>query len=174
MKLLYSHSDEVATWVGWRIPYVAKRLARDPTAPPFGPAQAIGVINEAGELVAGVVYHGYDQDCPSVEMSFAASTPKWLTRAIIGELLRYPYDGLGCKRITGVTPRKATSARRFLEKFGFRREGVATDAFGDDDAIISRLLKREWLATKWAQPRPERREPREASHVEEGFRPSTA
>lgn len=174
MKLLYGHDAEVATWVGWRIPYVAKRLARAPEDPPFGPARAIGVLREDGDLVAGVVYHGYDQDCPSVEMSFAADTANWLTRPIICELLRYPFDGLGCRRITGVTPRRATSARRFLDKFGFRREGVATEGFGDDDAIISRLLKREWLATKWAKPLPERRRPQEAPHVQEGLQSRSA
>lgn len=168
MKLLYGHSEEVALWVGMRIPYVAKRLARDPLQAPFGASVATGVITEAGEMIGGVVYHSYDPDCPSIEMSFACSTPRWLTRALICELLRYPMQDLSCRRITAVTPRRATSARQFLEKFGFRREGVATEAFGDDDAIISRLLKREWLATKWAQPRPIRRTPKEAAHVEKG------
>lgn len=152
MKLLYGHSDEVAIWVAQRIPYVAKRLARDPLSPPFGPAQAIGVLDAAGTLVAGVVYHGYDQDCPSVEMSFAADTPKWLTRTLICELLSYPFDGLGCRRVTGVTPKRAAAARRFIDRFGFKREGVARQAFGNDDAIISGLLAREWRQSRFSRP----------------------
>lgn len=149
MKLLYGHSDEVAAWVAWRIPYVARRMARDPTSPPFGPAQAIGVINDAGELVAGVVYHGYDPDCPSVEMSFAASTPKWLTKALIGELLRYVFVGLSCRRVTALTPRRATSARKFIDRFGFKREGCVRFGFGDDHAIVSGLLASEWAQSRF-------------------------
>lgn len=149
MKLLYGHSDEVAAWVGWRIPYVARRLARDPTSLPFGPAQAIGVINLAGELVAGVVYHGYDPDCPSVEMSFAADTAKWLTKALIGELLRYCFTGLSCRRVTALTPRRATSARKFIDRFGFKREGCVRFGFGTDHAIVSGLLAEEWAQSRF-------------------------
>jgi RimJ/RimL family protein N-acetyltransferase len=162
MRVLWGHSDEVSFWVGWQIPYVRRRLERDPASLPFGQCQAAGVLNNDGELIAGVVFHNYDPDCPSFEVSFAATSAKWLTRPIICELLRYPFDQIGCRRLTAVTPRKATSARRFLDKFGFRREGVATEGFGDDDAIISRLLKREWLATKWVVDSPsDRREARE-------------
>lgn len=149
MKLLYGHSDEVALWVGQRIPYVARRMARDPASPPFGPAQAIGVINQAGALVAGVVYHGYDPDCPSVEMSFAADTAKWLTRKLIYELMTYPFEGMGCRRVTGVTPKRAKAARAFLDAFGFKREGVVRSGFMDDDAIISGLLAKEWATHRF-------------------------
>ncbi len=149
MKLLYGHSDEVALWVGWRIPYVARRLQRDPASLPFGACQAIGVLNAANELVGGVVYHSYDPDCPSVEMSFAASSSKWLTRALIGELLRYCFRDLQCRRVTGLTPRKATSARRFLDKFGFKREGCVRFAFGSDHAIVSGLLREEWAQSRF-------------------------
>lgn len=149
MRLLYGHSDEVALWVGLRIPYVARRLQRDPASLPFGPCQAIGVINAAGELVAGVVYHGYDPDCPSVEMSFASSTPKWLTKNLICALLIYPFQSLGCKRVTGVTPQSATSARRFLDHFGFKREGCIRFGFGDQHAIVSGLLAKEWARSRF-------------------------
>ena len=160
MRVLWGHSDEIALWVGWRIPYVRRRLERDPTVP-FGPCQAAGVIDRHGALVAGLVFHNFDPDCPSFEVSFAADTSRWLTRPIICELLRYPFDDLRCRRLTAITPKKATDARRFLDKFGFRREGVATEGFGTDDAIISRLLAREWRATKWCKALPERRRERE-------------
>lgn len=153
MKLLYGHSDEVIAWVGWRIPLTRKRLERDPTVSPFGPAQAIGVLSEDGTLIAGVVYHAWEPEFQSVEMSFAADTPKWLSRNLICELVGYPFDRLSCNRINAATPKNATAARRFIDKFGFKREGVATDGFGPgQDVIISRLLKREWLKTKWARP----------------------
>lgn len=154
MKLLYGHSAEVAAWVGWRIELTRKRLERNPQMPPFGAAQAIGVLDRNNQLVAGVVYHNWDPDCQSVELSFAADTSKWLTRNLICELLAYPYETLGVNRINACTPKTYREARRFIEKFGFRREGCATDGFGPGrDAIISRLLKREWLQTKWAKPR---------------------
>lgn len=154
MRLLYGHSDEVVAWVGWRIPITRRRLERDPSVSPFGPAQAIGVLREDGTLIAGVVYHSWEPEFQTVEMSFAADTPKWLSRNLICELIGYPFDRLGCNRINAATPKTARDARRFIDKFGFKREGVATDGFGPgQDVIISRLLKREWLQTKWATAR---------------------
>lgn len=152
MKLLHGHADEVAAWVGWRIPLTAKQLERDPTCKPFGPCYAIGVLDRNDTLIAGVVYNNWFPDFQSVELSFAAETSRWLTRNLICELMQYAYGTLGCNRVNAVTPKKARDARKFLDAFGFKREGVATDGFGPgEDAIISRLLKREWLQTKWAK-----------------------
>lgn len=152
MKLLYGHADEVKRWVGWRIPLIRKRMERDPAHDPFGPAYAIGVLDRENRLVAGVVYHNWDPDCSSMELSFAADTPKWLTRNLIRELMRYCFETVGVNRVHSLTPKSYTAARRFVEVFGFKREGVATDGFGPGEhAIISRLLKREWLETKWAK-----------------------
>lgn len=153
MKLLYGHAEEVAAWVGWRIPLVAKQLARNPAAEPFGPSYAIGVLDKTNTLVAGVVYHNWNPDCQTMELSFAADTSRWLTRNLIRELLSYAFEVNGVNRVHSLTPKSYADARRFLEKFGFKREGVATDGFGPGEhAIISRLLKREWLETKWAKP----------------------
>ncbi|HXQ10980.1 MAG TPA: GNAT family protein [Caulobacteraceae bacterium] len=82
-------------------------------------------------------------------MSFASETPRWLTRNLIRQILSYPFDQLGCQRITAITPKKARAARAFLDHFGFKREGVVRRGFGSDDAIISGLLKREWMRSRW-------------------------
>ena len=69
-----------------------------------------------------------------------------------GRIYDYPFDQLGCGRLTAVTPRRARAARRFLDAFGFKREGLVRQGFGDDDAVISGLLKREWEASRWRLP----------------------
>lgn len=161
MRLLAGYSPFVAHWVAERIQYVADGLA-------FGPCAAIGVLGEDNEMLGGVVYHGYQPQFRAIELSFASASPRWLTRPIICSLLSYPFDELHCRRITGVTPRKATSARRFLDHFGFKREGVVRFGFGNDHAIISGLLDSEWRASKWAKPLSERMKPQEARNVEKG------
>lgn len=156
MRLLTQHDAEVADWVARRIPLLASKVAREPFGQAFGPSTAIGVISEDGWLLGGVVYHGYDPDFRSIELSFASASPKWLTRPIIGQLLGYPFDQLGVARVSGATPKRSADARRFLEKFGFKREGVIRRGFGSDDAIISGLLRREWEHSRYnphrAQP----------------------
>lgn len=169
MRLLVGQDKLVAAWVARRIPHVG-------TVDNFGPCTAIGVTSNDGILLGGVVYSNFRPEYGDIELSFAsdavASIPdrvkagktrqvspvRWLTRPILCALLSYPFDQLNCRRVTGVTPRKATSARRFLDHFGFKREGCVREGFGDDDAIVSGLLRREWQASKWASP-PKRQAP---------------
>lgn len=127
----------VGSFVAQRIPHVMLSSA-------FGAYSAVGVVDETDRLVGGVVFTNYQPDCKSIELSAAADDHRWLTRPVIGEILSYPFHQLGCQRLTAVTPRKAASARRFLEKFGFRREGLVRLGFGSDDAIITGLLRKEW------------------------------
>jgi RimJ/RimL family protein N-acetyltransferase len=142
MRLILDQSEDVAAWVAARIPQMAG-------AADFGPATAIGVASEDGRALGGVVFHGYQPRFRNIEVSFASETPRWLTRNLIRQILAYPFDQLACQRLTAITPKKARAARAFLERFGFKREGVVRRGFGDDDAIVSGLLKGEWERSRW-------------------------
>lgn len=121
----------------------------------FGPATAIGVLGDEGDLRGVVVYSAYNPLFRNIELSFASAHPFWLTRSVIGDLLSYPFDQLGCNRVTGVTPKRNKEARAFLDKFGFRREGVVRRGFGSDDAIISGLMRSEWEQCRFNPRRAE-------------------
>ncbi len=140
MKLLLGHDEAVAAWVASRIPGVSD----------FGPAAAIGVIDSAGTLVGGVVFHEYQPQWKNISVSFAADRPDWLTPKLVRGIMRYPFDQLECGRITCATPKKNRRARQFLEKFGFRIEGNVRRGFGDDDMIISGLLRNEWEENRFS------------------------
>lgn len=161
MKLLAGQGAFVADWVAERIAYVENGAA-------FGPCNAIAVLSEDGKILGGVVYHDYHPGRRGIELSFASASKRWLTQPIISALLRYPFEELDCIRCTGCTPRRATSARRFLDHFGFKREGVVRWGFGDDHMIISGLLRSEWEKSRWAKPLSERARPLEAQHGEKG------
>jgi RimJ/RimL family protein N-acetyltransferase len=137
MRLVFGHDALVAGWAANRIPHVE-------TADNFGPMTAIGVPDDDGKLGAAAVYHGYQERFRGIEISFACDHPRYLSRTIISGLLRYPLAQLSCQRVTAATPRKATSTRQFLEKLGFRREGVMRRGFGNDDAVVYGLLAKEW------------------------------
>ena len=146
MRLVLGQDAAVADWVARRIPQVGSGAA-------FGPCAAIGVAGGEGGLIGGVVFSNWRPACRSIEVSFASETPRWLTRRLLGAILAYPFAQLGCERLTAVTPRRAKAARRFLDGFGFKREGLVRKGFGDDDAVISGMLRREWEASRWRLPR---------------------
>jgi RimJ/RimL family protein N-acetyltransferase len=154
---LLGHDAAVAHWVAQRIPYMGDGEA-------FGACSAIGVLREDGRLVGGVVYHNHYPQFGNIELSFASDDARWLTRPIICALLSYPFVQLQCRRVTGCTPRRAARALRFLNNFGFRREGVVWRMFGDDDGIISGLRRTYWERSRWAKPLAERRSPIEATN----------
>lgn len=157
MIILRGHDAEVTHWVCERIPHLAVRIPYFELGQVLGDTRAFGVLDKAGTLIAGVVFHGYDPFVQAIEVSCAATDPRWSTRDIVGGILRYPFEAAQCRRVTAVTPRRAppgaTSPRKFLEGLGFVREGSIRFGFGDQNAIVYGLLREEWEAGRFCRPR---------------------
>lgn len=135
MKLVSGpFSQPIAAWVG-------EQIGRGID---WGPCEAIGVADEDDNLIGGVVFSNYQPHFGNIEVSFAAIRRSWLTPNLVRGLLSYPFDQLGVRRITTLTPKRNRSARQFLKKFGFVEEGNVRGGFGTDDMIISGLLAKEW------------------------------
>jgi RimJ/RimL family protein N-acetyltransferase len=146
MHLVLGQDRDVAAWVAARIPHMG-------AGADFGPCAAIGVVDAAGRPLGGVVFSSFLPACRSIEVSIAADRARWLTAPLIRGIMSYPFVQLGCQRVTAITPRRAAPTRRFLDRFGFKREGVLRKGFGTDDAIIHGLLEREWRASRWNRGR---------------------
>ena len=145
MRLVFGMDPIVSNWVAARVPHVGLRG--------FGPCVAIGIVDSNEQPIGGVVYNNYQPQYGSIDISCASITPRWLTKRMIRGIFAYPFDQLKVGRVTAVTPRKATSPRRFLEQFGFKLEGLVRRGFGTDDAVVYGLLVEEWQKTRWMQDR---------------------
>lgn len=143
MRLIYGLDDAVAAWVAARIPNVG-------SAEGFGLYVAIGVVDEGGRPVGGVVWHGYKPDYRSIELSAAADTPRWLTRRIVAEIFSYPFLFANCRRVTTLTPARNAKALKVNRRLGFQVEGLVRHGFGNDDMVVMGLLREEWLAGRWS------------------------
>lgn len=139
MRLVLGRDREVADWTKARIPHAHE----------WGPFSAIGVADESENLIAGVVFNNYHPHYKSIEISTASSTRRWLTKSLITGISAYPFEQLGCQRVTAATPRNAHTARQFLETFGFQPEGIVRLGFGSQDAHIFGLLATEWAAHRY-------------------------
>ncbi len=137
MQMIFGCDPQVTAWVAARMPGFRQEDG-------FGPCTAIGIA-EDGSLIAGAVYHNYrDYD---IEISFAADSAKWATRTHIREIFHYPFNQLGCVRLTTVTGRKNKRARKLDEGLGFKLEGVIRKGYdGKQDANVYGMLKHE---CKW-------------------------
>ena len=125
----------VARWVQERIPG-----ARD-----FGKCTAVGIA-DGDLLIAGAVYNNFHGHM--IEGSIASISPKWCNKTTIRAFLAYPFLQLKVGRLQSTVAKKNKHTRRFLERLGFRLEGVGRQAWPDgSDACVYSMLRHE--AEKW-------------------------
>lgn len=98
-------------------------------------------LERDGELVAGVVYEGYNG--VNVWMHVAIAPGARLTRDYIRYCFHYPFIELGCKRVSGYVEANNSAARRFDEHIGFKQEAVLKGAATDGGDVILYVMRRE-------------------------------
>lgn len=140
-RLLFGADEYVARWVADQIPHVTR---------PFVDCAAIGVLI-GDKIVAGVVYHEYRGN--DIQMSVASAPDvagRWLNPGAMRAFFRYPFDQLGCDRVSSFIPSRNVRTRRFIEKIGFDQEGVIRRGFRNDDCIAYGMLRSEckWIEDK--------------------------
>ena len=140
MKILHGHSQEVADFVCSLIPRCAEG---------FGPCYGIGVLNEDGLLVGGIVFHGWDTPAETIEFSGAAITSKWMTRKLLHEIFSYAFDFLGCQMIMTRNSVTNTKLHRQLSAYGFTRYDVPRLFGRHEDAVFWTLDDDTWRAGKF-------------------------
>jgi RimJ/RimL family protein N-acetyltransferase len=138
IRPLYGQDAAVARWVGNQVGITD-----------FGLCTAIGFMRD-DELIAGVVFNNwhYPSDPGLMEATIASTTPRWCNRATLGVIFGYPFNQVGCRRLTATTEAKNQPVRAFLCHLGFREEGVIRQGFPTDDAVVYGMLRDEcrWMA----------------------------
>jgi RimJ/RimL family protein N-acetyltransferase len=88
----------------------------------------------------------------SVEVSIVA--PRAVSRALLRLAAQYAFGDLQCNRVTARTRASNLPVRRFIQKVGFKQEGVLRSYYPDgDDAILFGLLKSECRCVLPLKPR---------------------
>lgn len=105
----------------------------------------IASLDDEGNILGVVVYTRFSLS--NCEMSVAAASPRFLTRRALKAFFGYPFNQLGCLRVTAVTSSDNSHAYHFLRRLGFSVEGCLRQWFGKTDGLALGLLKKEckWL-----------------------------
>lgn len=137
-------SPELAEWAASRIAHVG--------AAGFGPCSSVGIAMR-GELAAVAVWHDFQPQHGTLQVSLASATPRWANRHTFGRIL-----GLAFEQPWGVRPvwiRKVWSSMPssnprvidFNIAMGFKREAVLRHHFGHNEhAVITSILAGEFRA----------------------------
>lgn len=140
-RAIVGDSENVCRWVEQQLGLPAGH---------FQGCMAIGVIYH-NNPVAAVVFSNYvkhrETGLVTIEATIAATDVRWCTKGILRVLFRYPFVHLGATRLQVVCRRKNREARNFVERLGFKLEGVGRRAWdGKQDAVMYSMLPRE---CKW-------------------------
>ncbi|RZI78852.1 MAG: N-acetyltransferase [Rubrivivax sp.] len=109
-------------------------------------SRVIASVSEDGRIRAVIAYANPGRY--GIEMAVASDgNGTWMTRAYLRAMFAYPFQQLGLRRAETRTKSSNLHALQFIEKLGFRPEGVRRQAFGEDDAVLMGMLRREcrWI-----------------------------
>lgn len=110
------------------------------------PYTAIGNLDEMGNIIGGVVFNNYIRR--DVHLHVAGTGRRWITRRFIGEVFRYVFVQLGCRRCTGLVADSNEKALTLDIGLGFVYEGTLRKYLdNDEDCHVLGMLREEcrWL-----------------------------
>lgn len=136
--IIFDQNGEIALWVARNL-----GMQLDPHT-----SSAIGFMRN-GELIAGALYTNWMD--PNIELSFAATSPRWATKENIFTILSYPFLQLGCRRISAICKIKNKRVRKLLEGVGFVHEGRLRHWCQDGShGLVYGLTKEDFFESKWS------------------------
>jgi hypothetical protein len=144
LQYVYNKHEAVAEFVAQFIPHVRERG--------FGRCTAIGVLDEKGMLIAGIVYHSWQPEAGIIQIS-AGALPKarWLTRETIWRMYEYPFLQLDCQMVVQNTPADDERLLYQLARGGYKFTEYPRQFGRDRDGVICRFTREAWEASRIIQ-----------------------
>ena len=128
--LVYGHDDKIAEWTAGLIPHVDE----------FEKYIGIGYVRH-DRLIAGFVFNDYHSKFGTIQLSMAALSPMWARKDVIAEVLRYPFEQLGCHKVFTATPADNVKAIKVNAHIGFQKEAILAHQFGKKrHCVMMRML----------------------------------
>jgi RimJ/RimL family protein N-acetyltransferase len=129
---------DVLDFVAQRMPLIFGDSIRQ------GGYAGLGVLDDDGYLVAGVVFNQYEATFGTLAVHVAATTPKWASRNIIRVILGYAFEEVGVNKVWAAMPHTNYRAIRFNQGIGFKREAVLSHHFGAQHAVITAMFAKDF------------------------------
>jgi RimJ/RimL family protein N-acetyltransferase len=121
--MLISSFETVAEWV-------AERAGC--SIPNYG--AGLGMLNKAGDLVAGVMYENYTG--ASVTATIAINKGTIISKDFMRVIFDYPFQQLGVKKLFAMIAASNQSSIDFVTRCGFIEETRVKDYYESGDAIV--------------------------------------
>jgi len=138
-RLVKDDKERVNQWI-------YNRVGR---ASPFAPASkfnAVGVEDESGNLIAGVVFDSFSPEA-RCSMHCAGEAENWCTRSLLKFCFEYAFITAKCKVIINTVESTNERSIAFTKHIGFKEFGRIKDGAGNCDLVILTLHRDEcrWI-----------------------------
>ncbi len=84
----------------------------------FGECKAMGVVDAKGGLIAGVVFHNWNPEAGTIEVSAGAVSKRWITREVVRAISQYAFIEAGCQMLVARFSENNKALRRMFEVAG--------------------------------------------------------
>lgn len=111
----------------------------------FGPCGSMGIFKDS-KLIATIIFHGWQPEYGIMEISAAATSPAWLTKRTIREIMANCFDRHDCQQIVSrmaVDNKRAIQIYKFL---GFKSVRLPNMRGSGKHEWLMLLLKDQWVA----------------------------
>lgn len=118
----------------------------------FDVASAIGYVDD-GKLIGGTVFHNYDPEAGVVELTTAATSPRWLTRKTLHAIFAIPFLQWGCQMIVLRVSEHNDRMVGIAQRFGFEGHLIPRLGGRDEDVWVFTLTDDQWRNSAFERSR---------------------
>jgi len=139
-KFVYDQDETISALVSKLIPGMERG---------FGTCKTIGVVDEKGRFLAGMVFHGWNPDNGTISLSGAALSPKWMSRAAFKRIGDFAFGECGCQMLMMQVPADNERLLGQLATIGFSLIAIPRFYGRDRNGVLATLTEEEWLASRF-------------------------
>jgi RimJ/RimL family protein N-acetyltransferase len=142
LHYVYGQNEIITQFAAQMIPHMHGRG--------FGRSQTIGVVDNDGKLIAGIVFHNYHPEAGVMEMTVAALPgSRWVTRETLRRIHQFVFEQCACQMLMAVVPADNEALLRQPAQFGCMLVRIPRLLGRDRDAVLCLLTAEAWEATKF-------------------------
>lgn len=110
--------------------------------------QALAIIDE-DTLIGCVLFHHYNDEYGTIELTIASTSKRWLSRETIQKMADYIFEQANCQAAVVRTAQENRHIRSMLRRVGFREFTVPRLRGRDKPEIILVLGDDDWQESKF-------------------------
>jgi hypothetical protein len=116
--------------------------------------KTIGIVDEQGRFLAGVVFYNWNPETGIIEMSASALNPRWFSRRTLNRIGDFVFVECGCQLLLVHLRADNEHVLQVLAGVGFTFTRVPRLFGRDQDGVICTLSDDDWYAGKLSRGRP--------------------